>query len=197
MAARAKTAQQRQQIIEATDMLMYEKGFNLMSFSDIADASGVPRGNIYYYFKTKDDILAAVIDHRVAGMKHMLAQWDQQIPTPLLRLKRFVQIAHNESPQLIRYGCPMGSLSIELAKAQPAQRRHINAQFDVFRHWLEQQFALLGLQHQAADLAMHLLIHTQGIAVLGQAYADPALVNSEVNKLNQWLDQIAADSTPE
>ncbi|HEY9033111.1 MAG TPA: TetR/AcrR family transcriptional regulator, partial [Pseudomonadales bacterium] len=106
MAARQKTEQQRQHIIEASDELLYQKGFNLMSFSDIAQASGVPRGNIYYYFKTKDEVLQAIIDYRVSQTEQMLAQWEQALADPLDRLKRYAEIVLRESGRVTRYGCP-------------------------------------------------------------------------------------------
>ena len=40
----------RQRIIEAADNLFYRRGYNQTSFQDISDATGIPRGNFYYYF---------------------------------------------------------------------------------------------------------------------------------------------------
>ena len=62
----------RQRIIEAADSLFYRRGYNQTSFQDISDATGIPRGNFYYYFKTKDDILNAVVDTRIAELTVML-----------------------------------------------------------------------------------------------------------------------------
>ena len=60
-----KSERTRQRIIEAANRLFYHRGYNQTSFSDVVEAAGVPRGNIYYYFKTKDEILEAAIDHRI------------------------------------------------------------------------------------------------------------------------------------
>ncbi len=54
-----KSERTRQRIVEAANRLFYHKGYNQTSFSDVVEAAGVPRGNIYYYFKTKDEILEA------------------------------------------------------------------------------------------------------------------------------------------
>jgi AcrR family transcriptional regulator len=133
MAVHDKSEQVRLQIIRATDDLLYHKGYNMMSFSDIADASGVPRGNINYHFKTKQAVLSAVVDYRLANMKMMLTQWDLTIPTPLARLKRYAQIPLNEKTNVTQYGCPMGSLNTELAKHQPELQTVSLAQFELFR----------------------------------------------------------------
>jgi TetR/AcrR family transcriptional regulator, transcriptional repressor for nem operon len=57
-------AENRERIVAAADRLFYERGFQATSFSDIAEAAGVPKGNFYYYFKTKDALLEGVIDWR-------------------------------------------------------------------------------------------------------------------------------------
>ncbi|MDD9913854.1 MAG: helix-turn-helix domain containing protein, partial [Rhodospirillaceae bacterium] len=38
-------------------MLFYRHGFDHTSFADIAEAVQISRGNFYYHFRTKDDIL--------------------------------------------------------------------------------------------------------------------------------------------
>ena len=56
----------RDLIVEAADRLFYRKGYAHTSFSDIADVVQISRGNFYYHFKTKDEILNAVIATRLA-----------------------------------------------------------------------------------------------------------------------------------
>src|SRR5687768_3040865 len=55
----------RQHIIESADQLFYRLGFEHTSFATIADAVQISRGNFYHHFKSKDEILSAVIRHRV------------------------------------------------------------------------------------------------------------------------------------
>jgi AcrR family transcriptional regulator len=191
MAKREKTEQIRQQIVAATDDLLYQKGFNLMSFTDIADAAEVPRGNLYYYFKTKDEVLAAVIEHRLQQMRQMLDEWEQSIPTPLERLQRYVRIPVNELANVTRFGCPMGSLNTELGKAQPELQTVARQQFDMFREWLTTQFQELGMGEKSEHLAMHLLVHTQGIATIAQVYQAPAVVKREIEELSNWLKNLS------
>ena len=82
----------RQHIVEAADQLFYEQGFEHTSFADIAAAVGISRGNFYYHFKTKDDILDAVIDLRLANTRRMLAQWEQQGDSARDRIRCFIHI---------------------------------------------------------------------------------------------------------
>jgi TetR/AcrR family transcriptional regulator, transcriptional repressor for nem operon len=66
----------RDLIIEKADARFYEGGFEATSFGDIAAAVGISRGNFYYYFRTKDEILSAVIDRRLANTRQLLDQWE-------------------------------------------------------------------------------------------------------------------------
>lgn len=66
----------RDHIVEAADQLFYRQGFEHTSFSDIADAVQISRGNFYYHFKSKDEILDAVINVRLANTRKMLERWE-------------------------------------------------------------------------------------------------------------------------
>jgi AcrR family transcriptional regulator len=190
MTARKTKEQQRLHIIESVDALLYQKGFNNMSFSDISEVTGVSKGNLYYYFKTKEDVLTSVIDHRIEAMKLMLSEWEQTLPTPIARLKRYVQITINESTNIIQYGCPMGSLNIELAKSQPLLQKISQRQFDVFKKWLKTQMKLVSPNINAEELTISLMARTQGVVVMSQVYKDKNLISRECEQIKQWLDEI-------
>ncbi len=192
MATHEKTEQVRLKIIKATDDLLYHKGFNLMSFSDIADASGIPRGNLNYHFKTKHEVLKSVIEHRLQQMKSMLEEWDKTLPTPLERLKRYARISINELENVTHFGCPMGSLNTELGKIQPQLQSISQMQFDLFREWLKLQFQAFVPHRKADHLTMHMLVLTQGIATMSHVYGDQLLIKREVEGIVAWLDGLMA-----
>ncbi len=190
MAARDKTEQTRQQIVEATDNLLYHKGFNLMSFSDIAEVSKVPRGNLYYYFKTKDEVLAAVVDHRIQQMRTMLDIWDVEFTNPRDRLKRFIDISSVEAENIVRYGCPIGSLTAELGKQQIELKSTVKRQMDVFKRWIKKQFQLLAPDQDVDALTLHLLVRTQGMSTVSSIYKDKKLLKQEAEQLKRWIDRV-------
>jgi len=180
----------RQRIVDAANALFYQKGYNQTSFSDIAEAAGVARGNFYYYFKTKDDILAAVIIHRMHGIELMLEDWERQFHDPRARLKRYVTILLNSRDDILRYGCPLGTLNVELSKTQLQQQSQAREMFELFRIWLERQFHALGHQDDARDLALQLLARSQGISLLTNVYSDPAFLQREAERLSAWVDAL-------
>jgi len=187
MVAREKTEHIRQQIVKAADKLFYQNGYNLSSFSDIASASNVPRGNLNYYFKTKNEVLSAVIHYRIDEMQQMLNRWDEEYKTPLQRLQRYAQIVSNEKNEVTQYGCPMGTLNAELGKVQPILQKITKQQFVVFEQWMKTQFQAMGCSKNAVELTMHLMVRTQGVAAMAYIHQDARLINREVKSITRWL----------
>jgi TetR/AcrR family transcriptional regulator, transcriptional repressor for nem operon len=190
MVAREKTEQLRQQVIEAADKLFYQKGYNLTSFSDIAKVSKVPRGNLNYYFSTKDEVLIAVVRYRVSEMQKMLRNWESEYKTPLERLQRYAQIVSKVKEEVIHYGCPMGTLNSELGKSQQALQTITKEQFEVFEKWIKKQFKDMGCSKSAAELTMHLMVRTQGIATMAYIHQDERLIKREVRLIGDWLESL-------
>ena len=150
----------------------------------------MPRGNFYYYFKSKDAILAAVIERRTAGIRAMLDEWRGTVATPRERLKRFVRILDKSQDDILRYGCPMGSLTVELSKTQLQQQSHAREMFEAFRTYLVEQFRALGHVADADALALHMLALTQGVSLMGNVYTDAEFLRREAAQLDAWLDRL-------
>jgi AcrR family transcriptional regulator len=177
----------REGIVEAADALFYRQGYEHTSFSDIADVVRISRGNFYYHFRTKDEILDAVIAARLADTQAMLDRWEREGKTPADRIRSFIHILIAKRADIKRYGCPVGTLSAELAKLNHAAQDEANALFTLFRTWLRRQFTLLGRKADADALALHLLARSQGVATLANAFHDEAFIKREVQAMNDWL----------
>lgn len=190
MVAREKTELVREQIIKAADQLFYQKGYNLTSFSDIAAASNIPRGNLNYYFKTKNEVLAAVIQYRITEMQEMLLSWENEYKTPLERLQRYAQIVSKVKGEVIHYGCPMGTLNSELGKVQHELQEITREQFVIFEQWIKKQFKSMGFSKEAAELTMHLMVMTQGISTMAYIHQDTRLIQREVKSIHNWLESL-------
>lgn len=185
----------RDHIVEAADRLFYQRGYEHTSFSDIAEAVKISRGNFYYHFKTKDEILGAVIGLRLASTRTMLERWETEGSDPADRIRRFIDILITNRAQIMRHGCPVGTLCNELAKLDHVARADANQIFTLFRDWLGRQFALLGREADADALAMHLLVRSQGVATLANAFRDEAFIRQEVERMAAWLEAQAARGT--
>lgn len=182
----------RDRIVETADRLFYERGFGHTSFADIAAAVELSRGNFYYHFKSKDEILAAVIALRQDRTRAMLDAWSAAAATPAARIGCFIDMIAMNAPAIRRNGCPVGTLCTELAKLGHPALPHANTLFSLFRDWLREQFLQLG-GRAAADaegLSMHLLARSQGIATLANAFDDAEFIRHEISQLHGWLDAI-------
>ena len=181
----------RQLIVEKADSLFYQRGFENTSFADIADELKISRGNFYYHFKTKDDILSAVIAHRAAKTQSMLEAWANKSATPAERLKCFAQMLIDNRKDIQRFGCPVGTLCAELAKLEHPSQGDAGMIFDQFRRWLGEQFNAMGRADDADTLAMHLLARSQGIAALANAFHDEGFIRHEVDQIEAWILTLA------
>jgi len=177
----------REQIVEAADRLFYRRGYEHTSFSDIANVVRISRGNFYHHFKTKDDILDAVITHRLADTRKMLDRWDIEGKHPADRIRSFIDILLTNRADIKRYGCPVGTLCMELVKLDHAAQRGANELITLFRVWLRRQFTRLGGKADADTLAMHLLARSQGVATLASAFHDETFIRHEVEQMHDWL----------
>ncbi len=190
----------RNHIVEAADQLFYRQGYEHTSFSDIAVAVKISRGNFYYHFKSKDEILHAVIDARLASTRKMLESWEFEEKQPEVRIQNFIHILIANRAKIMHHGCPVGTLSTELIKQNHAAQAEAIQLFTLFRTWLCRQFALLGGKEDADMLAMHLLARSQGVATLANAFRDEKFIKNEVKQMCDWLSsytQIATCKTDE
>ena len=177
----------RDSIVQAADALFYERGFEHTSFADIADAVRISRGNFYYHFKTKDEILTAVIAARMERTRAMLSQWETEGEGPQERIRLFITLLIRNQAKITRHGCPVGTLCTELAKLGHPGQGEANAILDLFRVWLRGQFRQMGRGKEADALALHLLARSQGVAVLAQSLRNKQFVQQEVALMSAWV----------
>ena len=181
----------RQKIVDEANALFYRRGFNKTSFSEVALASGIPKGNFYFYFKSKDELLHAVIEERYAFIQQRLKDYEQECRSPLECLKRLAEMPLTEVENIIHYGCPIGSLATELAKTKITEKAQLEKLFDLYVNWGEKQFQELGQGGQSRQLARRLMARLQGIITLANVYADAEFLEQEIIQVKGWLESFA------
>lgn len=190
------TGKTRDHIVEAADSLFYRQGYEHTSFADIAEAVKISRGNFYYHFKTKDEILDAVIDLRLANTSKMLQRWENEAEHPAERIKSYVYILLTNWSKIKYFGCPVGTLCSELAKLNHGSQEQASKVFTLFRAWLRRQFTLLGHKNNADMLAMHVLAWSQGVATLASTFHDEKFVRKEIKHICEWLRPYTETAAP-
>jgi len=183
-----RTAQpdKRTRLIETAMKLAYERGFRETSLADIAEAARVPVGNVYYYFKTKEELGEAVVERRLAQFRELRQEIDR-LSSPKKRLFAFVESIHRNREQLARGGCPLGGLCLELHKEGGALAKKSAALYTVPMAWLEEQFRALGREKDSRELAVHFFTAFQGMAAVALGANDREVVVMEAKRLKDWI----------
>src|ERR1700720_2002553 len=141
----------RQRLVEGARLVLHHQGVEKTTLADIAQAADVPVGNVYYYFKTKDELVQAAIDAQAQDIETALASFDRH-RTPKARLKAFLKLITAQRDVAARYGCPHGTLCSELSKRDDDLARAAPILMQLWIDWAEQQFRSMG-RRDAHDLA--------------------------------------------
>lgn len=180
----------RERLTAAAVRMLHEQGVEKTTLADIAQAADVPVGNVYYYFKTKDDLVEAALSEHTKHLKALTDRLDQ-LPDPRERLKGLVNAWVGQRDITARYGCPTGTLAVELDKrteggldlaAGHAIRRLLD--------WVEQQYRQMGVA-DPEDLALTLVGAYQGMSLLSNALRDPEIMTRQGARLVRELDSLA------
>ncbi|MFC7380634.1 TetR/AcrR family transcriptional regulator [Sphaerisporangium rhizosphaerae] len=178
----------RERLATAAARVLHEQGVEKTTLADIARAADVPVGNVYYYFKTKDQLVEAAIDAHGQNLQTIIAALDD-LPTPQERLKALVGGWVDQRELAARYGCPTGTLAAELDKREDGLDRQIAKIMQVLLDWAEQQFQAMG-RSDSRELAVALIAAYQGISLLTNTFRDPELMATEGCRLERWIDSL-------
>lgn len=182
-----KSANKQNCLVEAADKLVYLQGFHETTLADIAAHAGIPLGNLYYYFKTKEELGAAIIARRAKYYSNLAVEWSKQAD-PKTRIFAFIEYVEGRREHLSRSGCPIGSLCQELHKGDGGfLAEQVRELFTEQLKWLEGQFLALDCEDASTDYALHLLSAMQGAALLTNTFGDPGLIQREAARLKEWI----------
>ncbi len=184
-----KISNKRTRLIEAADKVVQLQGYNQTTLADIAKEADVPLGNVYYYFKTKEEIGQALIAHRTGFYACQLASWNE-LADPRQRILSLIQAVSANHEMLTQSGCPIGSLCQELHKEGGPLAAEAAGLFAAVLAWLTEQFHLLGKGGEASGFALHLLSALQGASLLTHTFRDAQLILQETARLEQWVNAL-------
>src|SRR5712692_278434 len=125
----------RERLISAAAELLYRQGVQATTLAAIADAADVPPGNVYYYFKTRDDLVRAVVDARAQEIASVLDALGKR-PNPRSRLKALARTWSDQRDLVAESGCAIGSLCMELNKQDRDLEHQSSQQFAPLIEWV-------------------------------------------------------------
>ena len=189
-ARRAQGVHKRQRLVDSARRMFYHQGVERTTLADVASEASVAVGNIFYYFKTKDELVDAIIADYSESGDELLARLDRR-RTPRTRLKALVEELDATRDSVSQYGCPIGTLASELNKRHASEssagsQELLGSVID----WAETQFREMG-QPDARELAVTLVAAYQGITVLTHSLRDPDLMHRQSQRLLRWIDAVA------
>ncbi len=179
----------RSRLTSAAVDLAYQNGFGATSLADIAREAEVPLGNVFYYFKTKDEIGEAIVEWRLAQLSAQRQRWSEA-GSPKDRLCACVQGVFENKDSLAQHGCGVGTLCSELHKAGGSVATRATEILAQHLAWIESQFRALGKGKDSNGLAVHLLSAMQGVSILAHTLHDPGLVATETKRLKSWIQNL-------
>ena len=179
----------RERLASAAAEVFHHQGVERTTLGDIAQAADVPLGNVYYYFKTKDQLVEAALGAHRDRLDVITGQLDQ-LPEPAERLKALISGWIEQRETAARYGCPFGTLAAELDKREDGLDRSAALVLRALIDWVAEQFRQMG-RGDARDLAVELVAAYQGMSVLANALRDPEVMTTQGRRLSAWIDTLA------
>ncbi|HEX2451338.1 MAG TPA: TetR/AcrR family transcriptional regulator [Gemmatimonadales bacterium] len=192
----------RDRLLDVAMRLFWEKGYGATSVADILREADANSGSLYHFFPTKQDLLVAVLERYREGLYPMLLApiWEA-VADPIERV--FALLAKYRE-LLVQtdcfYGCPIGSLALELHEPDPPVRELLAANFD---GWTE---AIRGCFEEAGDrlpadldrreLAVFVLTTMEGGVMQARTHRTLATFDAGVGRLRDYVARLEAAAAP-
>lgn len=188
----------RERIVMAAMELFWSKGYNSTSIADILSRTQLNSGSLYHAFPGKQDILVAVLEAYRDGIYPMLIDpaWEG-VSDPIERVFALL----NRYRGLIletecTYGCPIGSLALELHEADPAVRALLAANFNAWTGAIQSCLADAGARLPAdldtRALAEFVLTTMEGGVMQARTHRDVAAFDRSIAALRDYFDMLLA-----
>lgn len=176
----------REKLVASAIDCFHQRGIPATSLADVAKSADVPLGNVFYYFKSKDELAHAVADEWCARLSGYLADIDQH-PDPWVRLIAFVDGASAARLGYTEKGCPLAGLSRDIRQGQ-TQHDDARRVHDIQVRWLCSQFQEAGFSEaDAGSRGKWVMTGLQGSYMLAHATAEEEYILVAVQNLKDWI----------
>lgn len=181
--------------------LFLEKGYGSTSVQDILREAKANAGSLYHAYPTKQDVLLAVLSMYREGLYPMLLHpaWEG-VEDPIARI--FALLARYRAALEMTectYGCPIGSLALELHEPDPPVRELLAANFDgwtaAIRECLEAAKARLPKGTDTHALSQFILTVMEGGVMQSRTHRTLDAFDASVASLRDYLDRLQAGAT--
>ena len=194
--AHATQTTTRERLVEAARELFYLRGFAGTSVAEILKKAEVNSGSLYYFFKTKEDLLLAVLD-RYVELLHPLVI-DPVFSRETDPVNRVFALLDGYRQGLLmtgcRQGCPIGNLALEMSDKSDAVRERIAVNFENWRVAVRQTLIDAGSRLRPdvdrEKLATFVLTVMEGGVMLARAGRSVEPFDASVAMLKDYFDRL-------
>jgi AcrR family transcriptional regulator len=197
MPAAAPAPDTRTRLVLAAMHLFWEKGYGSTSVADVLKSAGVNSGSLYHFFPGKQELLLAVLDAYHGGIGPMLLEpaW-RGVEDPIERIFALLaRYRRSLTDTDCFYGCPIGSLALELHEPDPAVRERLAANFaawvEAIHQCLVEAGARLPRDLERRELAHFVLTTMEGGVMLARTFRDIGRFDAAVRQLRAHFDRLA------
>jgi TetR/AcrR family transcriptional regulator, transcriptional repressor for nem operon len=183
----------RNRIIGAALGLFAAKGYGATTIADIAGAAKANPGSVYFFFPTKQEVLLAVLGAYGSGIHPMLLEpaW-RGVEDPIERvfalLDKYRSLLTDSD---CTYGCPIGSLALELHEPDPPVREALATNFAAWTAAIEACLDDAG-KRLPSDvdrhaLAVFVLTTMEGAVMLARTYRGIEAYDAAIEQLHTYF----------
>ena len=191
-------ASAREKIIQAAMELFWLKGYNSTSVADLLSRTQLNSGSLYHVFPSKQDVLIGVLEAYRDGIEDMLLApaWGG-VDDPIEKI--FALLAGYRAMIVesdCTYGCPIGSLALELHEPDPQVRELLAQNFENWTAAIERCLEAAGKRlprnTDKRALAQFVLTAMEGGVMQARTHRDVAYFDRAVAQLRAHFDLLEA-----
>jgi AcrR family transcriptional regulator len=183
-------------LVLAAMRLFAEKGYGSTSVADILREAGANSGSLYHAFPTKQDLLLEVLRWYRDGIGPMLLApaWEG-VEDPIERVFALLAAYRRMlvSTECV-YGCPIGSLALELHEPDPAVRELLATNFDGWTRAIEECLGnaadRLPSGVETSRLAQFVLTTMEGGVMQARTHRSPDAFDAGVDSLRDYFNRL-------
>jgi AcrR family transcriptional regulator len=191
----------RLKLVDAAMELFAYQGYGPTGLAQIAKKADVLPGSLWYYFPTKEDLLAATLERRqeLLGPEVLDPVW-AKVDDPIERV--FALLAQYRAMLEVssfEHGCPIGNLALEIGNTHPHSRELLAANFEGWLAAIEQCFrdaaTRLPPSVEPGTLAVFVLTTMEGAVMLARTWRDFRAYDASVASLRDYVERLIDDAT--
>lgn len=190
-----KGDEKREAIVAAAAGLFWDRGYAGASLAEIAEAAGVPSGNLFYYFRTKAEIAAAVADVFVEETASLVADALAAEAEPEKRVRYLIERLARSNRTRMEKGCPIALAVRDFRGPAPQASARAAESFEKLIAFVAQELGRAGLKpSQALSQGRALIAEWQGGIALAHAFSDMTVLSESFRRAGDLVRRAFANA---